>query len=140
LVKPCRLPGRRASLHSILILGALESPVEMNALSWLGTASVLILASGANAQPRTIDAAQSVMTVRVYKAGLLSALGHDHEIAAPIAGGMVDTTARQVELHAKAGALKVHDTEGSEKDHAEIQSTMLGPQVLDAERYSEIVF
>ena len=92
------------------------------------------------AQPRAIDTAQSVMTVRVYKAGLLSALGHNHEIAAPIAGGTVDTTARQIELHTHARALQVRDPGVSDKDRTEIQSTMLGPEVLDAERHPEIVF
>src|SRR5438067_3085849 len=103
----------------------------MNALSWLGTASVLILASGANAQPRTIDAAHSVMTVRVYKAGLLSAFGHDHEIAAPITSGVADATTHHVEVHARSGALRVRDAKVSDKDRAEIQKTMLGPEVLD---------
>jgi polyisoprenoid-binding protein YceI len=80
------------------------------------------------------------MTVRVYKARLLSALGHDHEIAAPIAGGTVDATARQVELHANAAALQVRDPKISDKDSAEIRSTILGPAVLDSRRFPEIVF
>lgn len=94
----------------------------------------------ADAQTRAIDAANSVLTVRVYKAGLLSALGHNHEIAAPIAGGSVDLTTRQVELHTDTRALEVRDPEGSDKDRAEIQRTMLGPEVLDAGRHPEIVF
>jgi polyisoprenoid-binding protein YceI len=94
----------------------------------------------ANAQQRAIDTGKSVMTVRVYKAGLLSALGHDHEIAAPVADGAVDTTAHRVELHMKAGTLRVGDPKISDKDRAEIQSTMLGPEVLDVERYPEISF
>lgn len=93
-----------------------------------------------SAQQRAIDTGKSVITVRVYKAGLLSALGHDHEIAAPISGGKVDPTGNQVELRAKAGAMKVHDPGVSDKDREQIQSTMLGPAVLDAERYPEIVF
>lgn len=36
--------------------------------------------------------------------------------------------------------MKVTDPEVSEKDRAEIQSTMLGPKVLDQERYPEIHF
>jgi polyisoprenoid-binding protein YceI len=96
--------------------------------------------AAANAQPRAIDTANSVMTVRVYKAGLLSAMGHNHEIAAPIASGTVDVTARRVELHALAGKLELHDAGVSDKDRAEIQSTMLGPKVLDAEGHPEIVF
>jgi hypothetical protein len=80
------------------------------------------------------------MTVRVFKAGVLSAFGHDHEIAAPIAGGTVDVTAHTVALHTSARALAVKDPGVSEKDRAQIQSTMLGPEVLDAEHNPEIAF
>jgi len=80
------------------------------------------------------------LTVRVYKAGLFGAFGHDHEIAAPIASGGVDTTAGTVELRLDASALKVSDPGVSDKDRAEIQKTMLGPEVLDAEHYSQISF
>jgi polyisoprenoid-binding protein YceI len=100
----------------------------------------LAWASALCGEPRAIDTAKSVMTVRVYKAGVLGALGHDHEIAAQIATGSVDPTGHHVEFHTKASALKVHDKGGSDKDRAEIQSTMLGPEVLDAEKHPEIVF
>jgi polyisoprenoid-binding protein YceI len=93
-----------------------------------------------HAESRRIDTEQSVLTVRVYKSGVLSAFGHDHEIAAPIAGGTVDATAHRVELHTDAASLRVRDPKASEKDRAEIQKTMLGPDVLDTERYHEIVF
>ena len=111
----------------------------------LGRAMAVWVASlawtaAAIAQQRAIDPGKSVMTVRVYKAGVLSALGHNHEIAAPIAGGSVDLTARQVELHSQTRALEVRDPGVSDKDRAEIQSTMLGPEVLDGERYPEIAF
>jgi polyisoprenoid-binding protein YceI len=92
------------------------------------------------AQPRAIDTAKSVMTVHVSKSGVLSAFGHDHQIVAPISAGTVDATAHKVELHVKAPSLKVEDKEGSDKDKAQIQSTMLGPEVLDAERHPEIAF
>jgi polyisoprenoid-binding protein YceI len=100
----------------------------------------LAWAAVAGAQPRAIDAEKSVMTVRVSKAGVFSALGHDHEIAAPIAAGSVDTAARTVEIHIKTAAMKVRDPNASDKDRAEIQSTMLGPDVLDAAGHPEIVF
>jgi polyisoprenoid-binding protein YceI len=93
-----------------------------------------------SAQQRAIDSGKSVMTVRVYKAGVLGALGHDHEIAAPIAAGTVDPTAHRVELHVQAGALEVRDQKVSDKDRAEIQATMLGPEVLDAKKHAEIAF
>lgn len=94
----------------------------------------------AGAQPRAIDTAKSVMTVRVYKAGVLSAFGHDHQITAPVSSGTVDARAGQVELRVKAATLKVSDPNASDKDRAEIQSTMLGSEVLDAGQYGEIVF
>jgi polyisoprenoid-binding protein YceI len=103
---------------------------------------VLILgcAGAAAGQPRPIDAAKSAVTIQVKKAGLLSAFGHDHEIAAPAAGGTVDSSSGKVELRFRSAALEVRDRGVSEKDRAEILSTMLGPQVLDSQRYPEIVF
>jgi polyisoprenoid-binding protein YceI len=108
------------------------------AILWI--TATLLLAGGASAQQYKIDTGKSVMTVRVYRTGVFSALGHDHEIAAPIAGGTVDTAARRVELHVNAAALRVRDADASEKDRSEIQKTMLGPEVLDTERHPEIVF
>jgi polyisoprenoid-binding protein YceI len=115
----------------------------MSVKNWYEAVPVLVvscLAWTATAQQRAIDTAKSVMTVRVYKAGVLSAFGHDHEIAAPVAGGRVDSTAHTVELHADASALRVRDPKASEKDRDEIQKTMLGADVLDAGRYPEIAF
>jgi len=94
----------------------------------------------AHAQSRPIDTEKSTMTIRVYKSGVLSAFGHDHEIAAPIAGGTVDAAAHHVELRTNAASLRVRDPKTSEKDRAEIQKTMLGPEVLDSERHTEIAF
>jgi polyisoprenoid-binding protein YceI len=94
----------------------------------------------ANAQPRAIDTGKSIMTVRVYKAGLLSGLGHDHEISAPVASGTVDMTSRLVELHTTARSLRVVDQGISDKDRSEIQSNMVGLPVLDADTFPEIVF
>jgi polyisoprenoid-binding protein YceI len=93
-----------------------------------------------NAQERKVDTAKSVVTIEVKKAGVLSAFGHDHEIGAPLAGGSVDAKGRKVELRWNASALRVYDKGISDKDRAEIQSTMLGPDVLDAEHYREVVF
>ena len=80
------------------------------------------------------------MTVHVYKAGMLSAFGHDHDIAAPIAGGTVDVTGRKVELAVNTAAMRVQDPKASEKDRADVQTTMLGADVLDAANHKEIRF
>ena len=92
------------------------------------------------AQPQAINTSESVVTVEVKKAGILSAFAHDHEIAAPIATGTVDTASRMVELRFNSRMLQVQDRGISEKERADIQSTMLGADVLDAQRYPEIVF
>jgi polyisoprenoid-binding protein YceI len=103
-------------------------------------AGLLTWTCTAVAQPRSIDVENSGMTVRVSKAGLFSAFGHDHEIAAPITGGIADIQGRRVELRVNASMLRVRDADASDKDRQEIQKTMLGPEVLDVERYPQIVF
>jgi polyisoprenoid-binding protein YceI len=103
---------------------------------WLAT----LWCVAAAAQPHAIDTKASTMTVQVGKAGAFSAFGHDHTIAAPIASGTADTTAHQVELRVEAAALRVRDPKASDQDRAQIEKTMLGPEVLDSERHREIVF
>src|SRR5947209_4379083 len=108
-------------------------------LLFLATSS-LAWTVAASAEQQRIDIRKSVMTVRVYKAGVFSAFGHDHEISAPLAAGSADTATHHVELRMDAGALRVRDSKASEKDRNQIQTTMLGPEVLDSERHPEIVF
>ena len=115
-------------------------PSGSNSRIWMIAAAFLAGGLPAYGQPRAIDAAKSSMTVHVYKAGVLSAFGHDHEIAAAISSGKVDVEARKVELHVNAAALRVRDAKVSDKDRGEIQTTMLGPEVLDAGNHKEIVF
>ena len=103
----------------------------LSSLAWITHAS---------AQPHAIDTAKSTMTVRVYKGGAFSAFGHNHEISAPIRSGNADPAARRVELTVDSSALRVRDPDASDKDRAEVQKTMLGPEVLDTGRYREIVF
>jgi polyisoprenoid-binding protein YceI len=89
---------------------------------------------------REIDTQKSVMTVRVFKSGLLSAFGHEHAISAPIRQGTFKERDYSVELAVDAGKMRVMDKDVSEKDRAEIQETMLGPKVLDAGKFPEIRF
>ena len=89
---------------------------------------------------KEIDAERSTMTVRVFKAGLFSAFGHNHEIKAPIAEGRFNKEEHGVMLRVHSTSLRVVDKDVSEKDRAEIQTTMLGPQVLDSQRFPEISF
>jgi len=111
----------------------------------LGTISLLcsagLLATDLAAQERAIDTKQSTLTIHVGKAGMFSAFGHEHEIHGVIDSGSAETGAHpSVEVHVNAAALKVIDKDESDKARAEVQSTMLGPSVLDSERFKEIVF
>lgn len=104
---------------------------------------MFVLSPGRTAEAsseRAIDTQRSALTVRVYKSGLFSSFGHDHEIRAPIKNGAFDEEKNTVWFVVEAGSLQVRDSETSEKDRAEIQTTMLGPKVLDSEKSREIRF
>ncbi len=89
---------------------------------------------------KEVDIQRSVMLVRVFKSGVFSAFGHEHEISAPIQQGTVNETDRSVELIVDARKMRVMDKDVSEKDRAEVQETMLGPKVLDTSQFPEIRF
>ena len=87
-----------------------------------------------------IDPQKSSITVRVFKAGVFSAFGHEHEISAPIEQGSFKENPASVELTVDARRMRVMDKGISEKDRADIQQTMLGPKVLDSEKFPTIRF
>src|ERR1700743_1511878 len=100
----------------------------------------LICVLGASAQQRKIDTQKSTLTIHVGKTGTLSGLGHEHEVRAPIHSGTAETGAHPaVEVRVNAADLRVIDKD-AERDRAEVQKTMLGPEVLDSEKHPEIVF
>jgi polyisoprenoid-binding protein YceI len=101
---------------------------------------LLLLWTADASSQKAIDTERSVLTVRVYKTGLLSALGHEHEIRASIQKGTFDEGKNTVEFVVDARTLRVLDSDVSEKDRTEIQSTMLGPKVLDCAEFHEIRF
>jgi polyisoprenoid-binding protein YceI len=101
----------------------------------------LVCALGGNAQQHNVDTQKSTLTIHVGKAGAFSALGHEHQISAPIHSGTADTGPHPtVEIHVDARELRVIDKDESQKDRAEVQKTMLGPEVLDSEQHQEIVY
>src|SRR5713226_1137543 len=104
-------------------------------------AASLVYALGVSAQQHNIDTQKSTLTIHVGKTGVFSGLGHEHEVRAPIHSGTADTGAHPaVEIHVDARALRVIGKDEPEKDRAEVQKTMLGPEVLDSEHHQEIVF
>jgi polyisoprenoid-binding protein YceI len=82
----------------------------------------------------------STITIEVHKSGLFSAFAHDHVVVAPIAQGTLDAKAMKIDVTVNTKQVKVTDPEVSEKDRAEIQSTMQGPKVLDADKFPQIRF
>jgi polyisoprenoid-binding protein YceI len=83
---------------------------------------------------------KGTITIHVGKSGLFSGFGHNHTVVAPIDHGNVDTKDMAVEITVITARMKVTDSDVSEKDRAEVQSTMLGPKVLDAAKFPEIRF
>ena len=96
----------------------------------------------ASPSAHTIDVGRSTLTVRVYKAGMFSGFGHDHEIRAPITEGTVDESSANptVKLRVNARDLKVIDHELEPKKRSEVQDTMMSDKVLDVDHYPEISF
>src|SRR5580700_1096860 len=101
----------------------------------------LVCVLGVSAQPHNVDTQKSTLTIHIGKTGVFSVLGHEHEVRAPIHSGAAETGSHPaVEIHVDARQLRVIDKDASEKDRAEVQKTMLGPEVLDTESHHEIVF
>jgi polyisoprenoid-binding protein YceI len=105
-------------------------------------AASLVCALGVSGQQRKIDTQKSTLTIHVGKTGALSVAGHEHEVRAPIHSGTAETGSHPaVEIHVTAAELRVVDKDkDADKDRAEVQKTMLGPEVLDSEKHQEIVF
>jgi polyisoprenoid-binding protein YceI len=92
------------------------------------------------AQAKPIDLKLSKITVYAYKTGLFSFAAHDHMIDVPIARGTLDVQAKMIEFTVKTNSLQVLDPNESEKNRKEIRSTMLGPKLLEADKFPEITF
>jgi len=94
-------------------------------------AASCICVLGVSAQQHNIDTQKSTLTIHVGKTGVFSALGHEHEVRALIHSGTADTGAHPaVEVHVDARELRVIGKDEPEKDCAEVQKTMLGPENL----------
>lgn len=103
-------------------------------------ASALCCAS-ANGEAWAIDSPKSSLSVHVFKSGLLSAFGDNHEVRAAIASGSVsDGDKPAVEIAVDARQMTVLDPGLAPAKRAEVQKRMLGPDVLDVAKFPEIRF
>jgi polyisoprenoid-binding protein YceI len=104
-------------------------------------AACLMSVQAVSARQHKLDTEKSTLTNHVGKTGAFSGLGHQHEVRAPIHSGTVDAgSLPAVEIRVDASQLRVIEKDASEKERAEVQKTMVGPEVLDSERLPEIVF
>ena len=103
-------------------------------------ASVVLLAATAWGQSRPIDTAASKLIVHAFKTGLFSGFADNHEIEAPIADGSVDEAALRVNFVVESRTMKVLDPQISAEKRNVIQDRMVGPEVLDVERFPKISF
>jgi polyisoprenoid-binding protein YceI len=121
----------------------MKEPLLSLKFYWMLLLTTLIPGFHAAAQsPNTAaPAAQhSAITIHVSKSGLFSGFAHNHVVVAPITQANVDPTGLTAEITVVTKEMKVTDPDVSEKDRTEIQSTMLGPKVLDQEKFPEIHF
>jgi YceI-like domain len=105
------------------------------------TLATVAATAALRAESRPIDPERSMLTVSVYKSGLFSALADDHIIQAPITGGSISADPPlAVEVSVRSANLKVLDPKLAADKRSEVQSRMLGPDVLDSEKYPDITF
>ncbi len=99
------------------------------------------LCASMNGETWAIDPRQSSLTVHVFKSGLFSAFGDNHEVRAAVASGSVsDGDKPAVEIEVDAGRMTVLDPDLAKEKRAEVQKRMLGPEVLDAAQFPKIRF
>lgn len=98
-------------------------------------------AAPGSTEERLIDTERSTVTVRVFKTGLLRAFADDHIIQAPLAeGSLEDSETPHVQIVIDARRLRVLDPGLSTRDRQEVQTRMLGPDVLHVDRFERISF
>jgi len=101
----------------------------------------LAVAAPGSAGDRLIDTQQSTVTVRVFKSGLFRAFADDHIIQAPLAeGSLDDSSTPHVQIVIDARRMRVLDPGLSAGNRQEVQTRMLGSEVLDVNRFQWISF
>jgi hypothetical protein len=104
--------------------------------------SVVFMAAAVRAQVdlRPIDTGHSTLTVFVYKSGLFSAFADPFWRRATASGSISEESSPRVELAVHAADLTVIDPGVSADRRSEVQTRMLGPEVLDTAKFPDITF
>jgi polyisoprenoid-binding protein YceI len=106
----------------------------------LPLAMVGLVAGGAQGQVHSIDTVNSKVVVHAFKSGLFSGFADNHEVEAPIAEGSIDESASRVRFVIDSRRLRVLDPQLSPDKRRQVQERMIGPDVLDSDRYPQIEF
>jgi len=101
---------------------------------------ISLAALPARAQTPTVDTQHSAITIHVFKSGLFSAFADNHEVKAPISEAALDTAKREVSLKIDTKQLAVLDPDLPPEKRAQVQTRMLGADVLDVQRFPQITF
>ncbi len=92
------------------------------------------------AEERLIDTKRSTITVRVFTSAPAGALARDHVIQAPLLEGSLDAAIPHMQLSIDARRMRVVDPGLSARDRRNVQTRMLGPDVLDVSQFPFISF
>ena len=88
-----------------------------------------------------VDVQQSRLTVRVFRSGLFRAFADDHVIKAPLAeGSLGDSATPRVQIVVDARRMRVLGPKASDKDRGDVQTRLLGSEVLDRDPFPKITF
>jgi len=109
-------------------------------LACLVAASVVLASSSPKSSSLVIDTQHSSLTIHVWKQGLFSFAADNHVVDAPIASGKYDAAHQTIELSIDAAKLRVLDPQLAPNRRDQVQANMVGPQVLDVQKYPQIVF
>jgi polyisoprenoid-binding protein YceI len=102
---------------------------------------VVCSSSPGGATRQQVDTERSTFTVKVGKTGFFRAFADNHVIRASVKEGYLDEeNPATVQVLIDANQLRVLDTGLSPHDREQVQVRMLGPDVLDVNRFPEIRF
>ena len=87
-----------------------------------------------------IDVARSWLSVRANRAGLLSPVLHDHDFRPSVWSGTIGLDPPKVEVDVATASLEDHEAGLSAEDRRKVREQLLGPTILDAQRFGQIVF
>ena len=102
---------------------------------------ILVWVATPGAEMRWIDVERSTVTVYVSASGAPRAAAAGHVIEASLAEGSVDDSdTPHLALVINVGQLRLVDSGRSADERQKVQAQMLGPEGLDAERFSRITY